>query len=712
MSGKFKLTLDGQTKVIQDSPANFEKIAKLKDQGVKYELTPIEEGEEDSAPQAPEAPAPETAVAPTVRPGPANTQPSPERDDSVWTGMKAGLSNTYGGLADAAQDIARGVRKGATLGWDDELARLGGKLGSRLAGGRDSANTYAGMTPSDSMKQDVDLGNAESLERSPVLNRVGQFVGGAGTTAALMAPVTGLGAGAGILGRTLSAPQLGSKVAQLATRLAGQNVIPATSGAASQGVQRMAQALAQQQAINAGKYVAGAAGAGTAGLVSAAQSAGEAQPGETADDATVGLITGTGTQGALSGLGAGASAASPALKNVATRIRNSVAAPNKTMMKALQAKFGVDKADQVMGQFIEKYVPQSSKSRSADDYLRELSGKLSQDRLGIADLDKQAGRVEGLNEFVPGEWDQVVQDTVKDAEQAGKTATSRGQRNVASALKQDADTISWRPPDEPTKVMTNPDTAPKDLADLRDKVGAYGDDAFGPMFSREDGATNESALKMWQRSKDAQNKLFDEYALPETAQKYHQTNKDFSEKMALNEALKNVSAGEGSGHLGTELVSGVVSGAIGGAGTALAAGGNPLAGAAVGAQANVGTGTNSVSKRFWNNSQAKDLYANATRGMGHYADKLGQSLGKPSPMIDTGSRMATGTSDNGQSTAVTNVDKVQHALRYNPQQLGDFAQRLQQFEDDPDQLAKEVERLEQDDKLGQQFRTLPVFGGK
>ena len=796
MPGKFKLTLDGQTKVIEDSPDNLTKIRKLKAQGVEYSLTPVEDDEQESPSAA------EPTPAPIVNSAPVNTQPPVERDtDDVWTGAKAGWGNAYGGLIDAAksiasgaQDVGRGVRKGATLGWDDELARLGGQLGSRLAGGRDASNTYAGATPGEALEQETIAGNQESEERSPWLYGAGRVAGGVGTTSALMAPVVGVGAGASAFGRALSAPQLGSKVAQLATRLAGRGVAPAVEGAtstagAADGANAMlrsrygveaanagkllhpgqaanatlaeaeaaseaaiqaagqnairnmglqpsvggaVQAQAQQAAANAGNFMRGMTAAGAAGLAGSGAGAGEAKPGERMEGASGGFTLGAGLQGGLSALGTGAEAAAPSLRALATRIRNAVAAPNKTMVKNLQERYGTDAIDDLMGEWLEKYGGESSKSRKASDYARILKEKLGQQQSKISQLDDEVGNqaqrpfqwdedaaIESLpkpppgkvNEMVRPEWDQAVQDIHAGAESAAESAGTQGQANVAGAKQRIAKLISKKVPDS-DQVVTNPAAAVNDLGALRTRAGAYGDDAFGPVFAREDGATNEAALDAWKRTKDIQNKLYSEQTTPQQMDQFYTSNKDFSEMKALEEVLKSVTAGEGSSHLGPELVSGVASGALGGGATAMAAGGNPIAGAAVGAQANTGSGSTSTLKRFMNSSGFKDLQANAARGMGYYADKLGQALTAPSKTTMTANALAQ-NSGGGQeaSEPITSTDKVMRALETDPESLGQFRAKLEPFMNDPEDLAHEVERLEQDDQQGQAFRTLPVFGG-
>lgn len=804
MPGKFKFTYNGVTRVIQDTPANTERLKQLHDAKADYTLDPIED----------EADGNEAAVPKVDKPIQA---PPPHDSHDVWAGLNAGLKNTYGvdvnGAGTSLLDAARGIRKGSTLGWDDELARLGGKLGSSLAGGRDASNTYAGATPGQSLEQETRTDAAESQTRSPWLYGAGQLAGGVGTTAALMAPVVG-GAGTGIIGRTLSAPQLGSKVSQLAGKLAGRFVTPglkagqtaeqlaqadqaangmlrarygveaaegntalATSAAdkeaaqlASQGARttsdqavreageqalrnmgsgqpfatRAVQGQAMADALRAGQYAKGAAAIGTSAGTAALNRAGEARPGETAAEATKGLAVGALTQGVLSKAGDKLQEFAPGLRAAASKMRSAVAAPNKTMMKNLQEKYGVSQADDVLGGFIEKYAPPSSHARSADDYISILAGKMGQARKGINELDEAVGTQpaqkfqwddEGATQGVPREvptpttgndevssqWSDLAKQSLKDAESAGTTASAQGERQIAKAKMNNAKTIAGRSESNPNEIVVNPATAPTNLAALRGKTQAYGEDAFGPVFARKDGATNQAALDLWKRTKGAQTSVYDQHATPAQLDDFHGTNKSFSEMKALEEALKNVSAGEKSGHFGTELISGALTGAAGGGLTgvtgALMTGQNPIpagiTGALSGALLNTSTGTNSIAKRYANSSMMKDRYANATRGIGDYADRLGEKLTgltKTTATVNTLARMPGSRQQQAaEPEAFTSADRVARALHFSPESLGQFAPMLLPFKDDPDALAREIERLEQDDQQGEKFRTLPAM---
>ena len=444
--------------------------------------------------------------------------------------------------------------------------------------------------------------------------------------------------------------------------------------------------------------------------IGAAQGAGNAHPGERGRAALTGGAVGMGSGALGTAVGAGLNSGSQMLRDWSVGARTAVGAPNKTMMKGLRERYGGSDADDVIGRLLEKHF-KLGPARSADDYLSELAGKLSQGQKAISAVDDQVAAAGGSAQVAPA-WERMAIDQAGKADQQLAQNVGSNASREATALDRAVKKIMQRNEPQsgigPTQLAIKPERAPNSFSELRGKVSQYGDDAFSPTQGRKESAEAKAALDMWQRGKDSMSEVLDNTA-PQLRHQYENTNQDFSELKTLETALDNVARGEQSGHLGTEMASGVLGGlAQGTAAGALT--GDPLAGAGVGVVSAVGTGTNAVLKRFTNSSKMRDRMANVAGSLGHKAGTLGAVAGSNPALTSAALRTTAQRIGRGQEP-VTSAEKVQQALREHPEDLGGFAQQLKPYEEDPDELAREVERLERDDKLGQKFRTLPVFGG-
>ena len=397
-----------------------------------------------------------------------------------------------------------------------------------------------------------------------------------------------------------------------------------------------------------------------------------------------GTVGGGAADVGLSVLGAGGRGAGRLLQAAGNKARNVVAGGTAADARKLAENYGVDAIDQGLGGLLEQLSPSPWYGRSSAGHAREIAGQLADEGIHNRELGRQIGE-EGADAAMPDIY-AAIRDRV-DEQALGKMArpVGAGGHAEANAAAGVADDLANLPP---------PSSFREAIAE-KSRLQQQGADGFGGLVDQASGKAAGEAGRIY---RDELGSAAQQYADPETASRYLDSNDRFSKLATLNELLQRKSAGEQSGgDFGNALTSTLVGGALGYGAGALGDEKTQAGLTGTGLIGGLAYGTRSGIRQMAG-SWGSDVGANILKAGGSMASGVGNTL----DALPTGAGIAALSELAGGTRGHESTATVKQALQQNPQQFGQWAAELQQAEQDGT-LTEKVNSLLDDE---QDFRAL------
>lgn len=354
-----------------------------------------------------------------------------------------------------------------------------------------------------------------------------------------------------------------------------------------------------------------------AGVEAGSREAFESRDADAASDAaTTGAAMGGGVSAAASGLGALAntntagrlaSAVSKGLSEMADTARVKGSGFVTKDLKALAQKTGQsgEELASETADRIERLAPSPKFGESAGDKAAKFEAIRKQQGQQIGEALDDAGTREGLNAFIPDSQGQQGYWTNVQKRFANEADALPGTSGEEFALRNAANSMSER---------LGAEAAPKTMSKFHERVHNFGDEAYGANKANKavrtpENTTNARTAEMARDiSRDELGQLIDTYALPETAAKFRDSMKGFSDVVDLERVAKERATSEAA-------ASNLMGGAAIPVGAVLGfmTGGLPGAGAGAGMAAY--SGTRNAIRQMAETSQGYDASANALRAL-------------------------------------------------------------------------------------------------
>lgn len=354
---------------------------------------------------------------------------------------------------------------------------------------------------------------------------------------------------------------------------------------------------------------------------------------------------------------------------------NTKAGSTSRIRDDLIEKFGIENGPDKLGELVRKYSPSSLFSpKTSAAHLSAIESQLVDEGTNLAAMTRQAG-AEGADAASAGAMQGAQNDMLSKAAALDSGAYS----DTAQATANNLEGLMNRSASKPL---------PQVLEKLIGSKAQYGDDAFRKVtgFADED-AKSQAALEAWKSMKGAENQAIST-ATPDTAARFHDSQKTFGELSSLNESLQpRASTDDAAGNAGTAMISAAVGGALHPAGFMSA----------------LTSGTNNAVRQM-TGGVAHDLFANTMHPAGDALHGIERGLERlPSGAIGAAGVDADADSSRGHQA----YEVVEQALKANPRMLGSYGQQLMQAED----FKAEVSRLIDDDpKFARLVRNLQAAG--
>jgi hypothetical protein len=353
---------------------------------------------------------------------------------------------------------------------------------------------------------------------------------------------------------------------------------------------------------------------------------------------------------ALAGAGKVGKTAGDAFSWLGRKADNVKAGGTAASRKDLIEKFGIEGGPDMLGELLRKYSPSSLlKPKTSAGHLANIEGQLLDEGVHHRAITRQAGE-EGADAAVPAAWSNAQADVLDAAVGAQQSGLAKGKAQAGREMEG----LLYRMGDVDEPQML------EDLIRYKSQLQTEGARP-GIANSIADDAVSQSSGRGGRILKDSVSDAVSA-ASPETAMRFDDSQRAFSELSGLEESLTPRAAADDSvGNVGSAMVS---------------AGAASMIDPSMGILASLMSGTNNAVRQA-TGGVAHDLFSNVMHPAGAAARGIGTALDKaPTGMLTA---QALGA-DNDRSRGHMAVAAVENALKTNPQQLGKYAERLQNAE--------------------------------